>query len=212
MEGKPYGKLTEEQFRRLIQKLPEIRSSERELVQAIKAASKERLRELLRGSRCWSYVYEIPFAQHVAFVLVALGQKRWLGKVNRSNDPQEAVLQSLYGDPDDWDEPATNEFRTGDLVLLTTTLQRTVLSIMVFKQSLSALTEQARKGGDASLLNVIRLDRSAVATPPKTNPRIGPKNRGRSAPYAQLIVTIDLNRLPGSGQHGHPWQMSMLMA
>ncbi len=51
---KQYGKLSEDQFKRLIKRLPELRAEESELKTLIKTAPKEKLDKLLAGSRCWA--------------------------------------------------------------------------------------------------------------------------------------------------------------
>lgn len=73
---KEYGKLSEDQFRRFMEKLPEVKSADGEIRELLRGASKEKLREILGPGKPWSVLYELPFANHVAFVLVALGQKK----------------------------------------------------------------------------------------------------------------------------------------
>ena len=163
---KEYGKLTEDQFRRLIKKLPEIRSSDQELRDLLKSASKEKLRKVLEGGKPWAFLYERSFAEHIAFVLVALGQKDWIESLKDAADPQEEALKSIYSDEEiEWTGGYGGQFTIADVVGLTTTMQRTILSVMIFHRSLSALMEEARGGDDDALLNVVRLDRSAVASP-----------------------------------------------
>lgn len=73
------GKLSEEQFRRLIQKLPEMRAADGEIRELLRSTSKEKLQALLKDGESWAELYELPFAEHVAHVLVALGQEGWIG-------------------------------------------------------------------------------------------------------------------------------------
>ncbi len=47
---KEYGKLSEDQFKRLIKALPEFRAEERELKALIKTTPKEKLNKILAGS------------------------------------------------------------------------------------------------------------------------------------------------------------------
>ncbi len=46
---KEYGKLTEDQFKRFIRKLPEFRHESKDLQERLKATSPERLRKVLRN-------------------------------------------------------------------------------------------------------------------------------------------------------------------
>lgn len=72
---KEYGKFTLEQFQRLIKKLPEVRSEMAELLSLIKAASPEKLVEVLGDGFHWAEVYELAFIKTVALLFVAFGRK-----------------------------------------------------------------------------------------------------------------------------------------
>ena len=54
---KEYGKLTAEQFKQLIQQLPELRKEGESLEDVVKSASKERINELLEKDFYWAEVY-----------------------------------------------------------------------------------------------------------------------------------------------------------
>jgi hypothetical protein len=162
---KEYGKLSEDQFKRLIKKLPEFRAEESELKALIKTTPKEKLDKILAGSRCWAYVYEFPFVQHLSVVIWAMGKQDWLAKVAAAEDPQEELLRSMDEDPGEWTGPEGGELTIADLIHLVGTLQRTVLSVMLYKRSLSAIMEDVRTGSDDALFDIVRVDRSAVACP-----------------------------------------------
>ena len=53
---KEYGKLTEDQFKRLVRTLPEIRKESKRAEEMMRAASKEKLREVLGDGISWSAV------------------------------------------------------------------------------------------------------------------------------------------------------------
>ena len=75
---KEYGKLTEDQFKRLVRKLPELRKQEGELQEAFRSASKERLREILGEGVWWAPLYELSLVQVLALLFHVLGQGEWL--------------------------------------------------------------------------------------------------------------------------------------
>lgn len=72
----------------------------------------------------------------------------------------------MYLDDDiEWTGGEGGKFTVGDVVGLTATLQRTILSIMLFHRSLSGLMVEVREGNDDALFNVVRLDRCALGCP-----------------------------------------------
>lgn len=86
---KEYGKLTEDQFKRLVRQLPEIRKQGGELQEAFRSASKEKLREILGDGVWWAPLYELPLVQVLALLFHVLDQTEWLKRIAQSPDPQE---------------------------------------------------------------------------------------------------------------------------
>ena len=163
---KEYGKLTEDQLRRLVKKMPEVRAAGSELRGLLRGANRAKLKRALGEGMPWSVLYESTFAEHVAFVLVALGQKDWILSLKDAEDPQEEMLKQIYSAEEiEWTGGEGGQFTPGDVIGLTTTLQKTILSIMLFQRSLSGLVAEARDGDDDALFNAIRVDRSAVVCP-----------------------------------------------
>jgi hypothetical protein len=72
---KEYGKLSANQFGRLIGKLPEMRESLRELPDVLRQTSSEKLKAVLKEGVSWAAMYELPFAHRVALGLYVIGQK-----------------------------------------------------------------------------------------------------------------------------------------
>ena len=73
-----YGKLTLDQFRRLVKTLPDVLDQMAELPSIIKAAPKEKISELLDEDFHWSDVYELPFMHGIASLFMAIGRVRKL--------------------------------------------------------------------------------------------------------------------------------------
>lgn len=165
--AKEYGKLSESQFKRLIGSLPEFRREAKSTQDALRAASKENIRELLGDGIWWAPVYELPLAHGLALLVYALGEVDRFKALAQLADPQEAFLTDLETDDEFvWDGGPDGAFIKADVVGLATVLQKNVLSIMIYQQSLSSLIAQARdEGNDEALFKAIRVDRSAMSCP-----------------------------------------------
>ena len=72
---KESGKLSADQFKRLIGRLPELRAGAKELPELLRSATSEKVREVLVEGIHWVAFYELPFVQHVALSLYLLGQE-----------------------------------------------------------------------------------------------------------------------------------------
>lgn len=166
-QQKEYGKLTLEQFKALIIKLPEVRKQQGELVEMVRAVPKERLEALLPKDFSWAGVYEIPFIEHLALLLLAMDKVDFIHQAAQSGDPQQAVLDDFDtpDDDDDWNGGWQGQFEKADLIGLVVALQRTILSIMIYQKPLSTLVEEVRQGNDDALFDAVRIDRSMVACP-----------------------------------------------
>jgi hypothetical protein len=163
---KEYGKLTEDQFKRLVRKLPEIRKQEGELQEAFRSASKERLQEILGDGVWWAPLYERSLVEVLALLFHVLDQAEWLKRIAQSPDPQEEGLKWIEIDEDlEWNGGPGGIYSKGDVIAVLTALQRNILSIMVYKRSLCSLIEEARAGNDDCLFDAIRLDRTIVTGP-----------------------------------------------
>lgn len=169
---KEYGKLTAEEFARLVRRLPELRQGEVEIRQQASRLPKSRVRELLGEGSNWAPVYEMPMPQHLALVFLALdGGYEYLRSLAELRNPQQQILDDLDTgrldvDPDNWQGGHLGVFSKQDLLGLCYSLQRTVLSIMLFQRSISALVKEVRETEDpTALFNAVRVDRTVVTCP-----------------------------------------------
>ena len=153
----------------MIRTLPEVRQQSKQIGEALRSASKERLREVLGDGISWAEVYELPFAVSVAFAAYAFGLADRMKIIAQLPDPQEVMLREIEKeDSIEWDGGPDGEFTKADVIALVTAMQRNVLSIMVYKKSICALVAEVRQGGeeaDTALLYAVRIDRSVVACP-----------------------------------------------
>jgi hypothetical protein len=163
---KEYGKLSAEQFKRAVAQLPELKGTIKELPELLRSASSEKIRAALDEGIYWAALYELPFAQHMAFGLYLLGQKDRLLEIAQHQDPEEAMLRFLESREDiDGKGPDGQELSLGTALAVLVSFQRSVLSIMLYKRSMSALIEEAREGQDDSLFDAVRVDRAALGCP-----------------------------------------------
>ena len=164
---KEYGKLTEGQFMRLIQQLPEFRREAKGMQAALRSASQQKLREILGEGVWWSPVYELSLSEGLALLVYGLGKVDRLKEALQLPDPHEALLTDLENNGEViWGSEPEGAFTTAQIIGLATALQRNVFSIMVYKQSLSSLVAKARDDKeDDALLNAIRIDRTVMSCP-----------------------------------------------
>jgi hypothetical protein len=163
---KAYGKLTEDQFRRFVRQLPEIRKEYAGFEEAIQKASPQKLHDLLGDGVWWAPLYEFSMLESLAFLFYVLGETDHIRAMAQNPDPQEALLQEMEaGREIEWDGGPGKAFSKGDVIALAMVLQRNVLSIMVYQRSLAALVAEVREGNDRSLFDAVRLDRSVVSCP-----------------------------------------------
>jgi len=163
---KQYGKLTTEQFKTLIAQLPELRKEQKSLAEAVRAAPKGRLEELLAKDFYWAQVYEFSFIEHLAFMILAMGKLEYMKEVAQSPDPQQTFMDTFdFDDDENWNGGWNGLFKKQDLIGLAFSLKRTILSIMIYQKTLSTLVEEVRQGSDDSLFDAVRIDRSIVACP-----------------------------------------------
>jgi len=163
---KEYGKLTEDQFRRFVRKLPEFRNEYEGFEGMVRAASPEKIREIIGDGLWWAPLYELSLIELLALMFYVLGEIDHLKMVVQQPDPQEIMIKELEDDREiEWNGGPGGEFKKSDVIALAMALQRNVLSIMVFQRSLSTLVKEAGDGDDNSLLDAVRLDRSAVSCP-----------------------------------------------
>lgn len=164
---KEYGKFTTEQFKKCIQSLPEIRKEGLSLETAVKSASKARINELLEKDFYWAQIYELTFVEHLAFLLMALDKVEFIEAAKNAPDPTQYVIDHFDVDdePDDWNGGWKGMFKKQDFIGLVVSLQKTILSIMIYQKTMQTLVEEVRQGNDNSLFDAVRLDRSSVACP-----------------------------------------------
>lgn len=160
---KEYGKFTAEQFRSLIDTLPEVRREGNNFRSAIAAVPEKRLDELLIKDYNWAATYELSFHEHVAAVVYGLNLGDYVKALAEAPDPQQKMLDNFNDELSDDHAP---NLEKGYLIALVFSLQRTILSILLYQRSMSSLIHEVREtGSNEALFKAVRVDRAALAAP-----------------------------------------------
>lgn len=158
--SKEYGKLTSDQFRTLINHLPELRNQRNEVGRLLATAPQEKLDSILVGGFSWGSLYECSFAEHIALAAVAFNLGPTLSRAVSSADPQQYLLDNIF----QADESTHPAFSEQGLLGLVISVQRTILSVMLFQRSMSGLVQDVREDGNLdSFFNAIRVDRTVMS-------------------------------------------------
>ncbi len=162
---KEYGKLSESQFRELVHTLPELSKQRDDLTNLLAAMPKDKFNKLFVKDYNWGGIYELSFPEHLALAIVAFDDVEWLKRIEKEPDPQQAVLDSIQADKDQGCEP-NPAFHNQGLIGIAYSLQRTILSVLLFQRSMSGLLQEVRENNDMdALFNAIRVDRTAMHCP-----------------------------------------------
>lgn len=161
---KEFGKLTPDQFRRLVRTLPELRKQRGELADVMRSNPK-RLGEFLGSDgHNWASLYELPFVQQIGTLIVWAGLQEPVKALAKADDPQESAL-NLFADASELDrllEANPDENKNKYMIWLATVLQRNILSIMLFHCSIGHLVQCAREGDEDSLFHAVEVDRASL--------------------------------------------------
>lgn len=204
---KAYGKLTLEQFRNLVGKLPEVKGQRGEMVRRFSEMSDEKFDALTRGGVNWGTIYERPFVEHIALAFVGFGRADWVATAAAAADPQQHVLDAM----DDEDD-APGELPPGvedrHLIGLAFSIQNNFLSILLYQRSVSTLVRDVREKGDLdSLFKAVRVDRAVMSCPTIAHEIARAELRGDQGFFTKLR-----NALKGPSRKHWAWQMDLRYA
>lgn len=169
--NKEHGKLSTDQFRDLVRVLPEVRGQMKELPKLLQAKAK-RLDDLLGLEfHAWGHLYELPFIEQLGLLSDLVGFHGSLIEASESPDPQERVIRwaADQGELDLWYEANKDEIERKYLVWLCIVLQRNILSIMLYHQSMGALVEHVHQKDDDAFFKAVRVDRTVLTCPTFAN-------------------------------------------
>ncbi len=159
-------KLNREQFIELAKSLPEVRTYKDEFADRIKN-DPDRIKEVFGDCTSWSHVYEYSFNEQLAYLFILIGIHKMMIDVANSTDQAKAITQVTKegAELDQWYEINKETIDKKHILWLAVVLQRNVLSIMLFHQSLGALVEEVRRGNDEAFFKAVSVDRSILTCP-----------------------------------------------
>jgi hypothetical protein len=164
---KEFGKLTTDQFREFLEFIPNLLTMLRDMTAQLASTPVSKFDSVMAGDYgLYSHVYEMPFAQHLSFVVVALNRQGEVQAMAASPDPQEALLELLRSHDEVDDKPQHPDFDVEDVVTLAYSLGRTIQSMATYGRSISSLLQDVRENNNHdSLLKAIRMDRAVIGCP-----------------------------------------------
>lgn len=164
---KEYGKFTADQFREFIQTLPDVLAMLREMNERLANSPAAKFDSLMQGDYgLYSFVYDLPFAEHLNLAVVALNRHGDVREMAASADPQEAALEQLRKRHEDDDRPHNPHFDRVEVAALAYSLGRTMQSMATYGRSISSLLQDVRESDNHdSLFKAIRMDRAVIGTP-----------------------------------------------
>jgi hypothetical protein len=164
---KQYGKLTADQFREFLAFIPNLLTMLRDMTIRLASTPASKFDSVMAGDYgLYSYVYEMPFAQHLSLVVVALNRQGEVQDMAASTDPQEALLELLRSHEQVEDKPQHPDFDDEDVLTLAYSLGRTIQSMATYGRSISSLLQDVRENNNHdSLLKAIRMDRAVIGCP-----------------------------------------------
>jgi hypothetical protein len=168
---KEYGKLSIDQLREFIEKVPGILFMLREMNSSFASTPATKFDSLMSGEiGFYCHVYEMSFVQHLSLMVVALGRLEDIKAMAAAPDPQEALLATLRQGDDIEDKPQHADFDDQDIVALVYSFGRTVQSMVTYGRSISSLLQDVRENNNQdSLFKAIRMDRSVIGCPTAMN-------------------------------------------
>jgi hypothetical protein len=167
LPDKEFGKLSPEQFHRLVKTLPELRKSNIDLASMLKS-DPARFRELFGTSEhSWASIYEMPFFEQMSHLMFMLGMHEPLIQAWQSEDPLEEY--SKWGEEgsglDDWYRANESTINPKHMLWLAMVFQRNIMAIMLFHCSMGHLVERVRQNDDESFFHAVEVDRSVLSCP-----------------------------------------------
>jgi|SRR5882724_5395360 len=163
---KEYGKLSQDQLKRLIDQVPRALDHFPEIQSKFRGDISPTAGAALEEGLYWAHLYELPLSTHIAFAVEALGQSDRVLEIASAADPQEEAIQDLERD-DNADETFENPLglTDADRLSIALSIQYTMKSVASYGRSLSALVAELKTGSDKSLFDAIRIDRTVITGP-----------------------------------------------
>src|SRR5579859_4782823 len=127
---KEFGKLSRDQLLQLVQLLPGLESLSREFRQDLKTNPK--VRSAIREQQgWWAPLYELPYVQHLALFLQAIGLDKVVLEAATAADPPQRMLDAIKDDSLVQQAKLPEGMKLGGLIGFVFSLERTLESLLV---------------------------------------------------------------------------------
>lgn len=159
-----YGNFTTEQFQELISFLPVLFDLMSEMTAQVESIPASRFDSVMTGDYGdYCHVYELPFAEHLALIGLALNRQDEFKEMAASPDPQEAALAMIRAHLHVDVKPHHEAFDKSSVMALAYSVGRTLQSMVSYGRSLSSLLQDVRDNNNQdSLFKAIRVDRTVI--------------------------------------------------
>lgn len=170
--ARDFGKLTADQLLMALQWQPALEAVEGDIRETL-LQHPQRVAELAPKGFRWSGVYELPIEEHLARLVILMGQDKFVVAAGNSDDPAETVLDSLES-PEFGEDANLNLTMVGDahsftyFLGLLWALMRSFECVAIYGSYINELVALAKSDHlerDRFLLRAIRIDPSVVAGP-----------------------------------------------
>lgn len=171
-----FGQFSSEQIRFLLDLLPRL-ESEAKVCQEIVASKRDKVFAPDCIPAAWSHLYEKPLTEHIARAVHAFGLNNELEQIAHAPNKVDAaisIITEASNDDSDLSPTEKEEMRPflGIIFGITTSLIRSMQSLMAYGAYLNELIAIARTGGvrgDKAIYKAVRIDPSVIATPTVIN-------------------------------------------
>lgn len=162
---KEFGKLSIAQIQQILFIRQEFKAKEEELVAAVRENGSRYWAEIV-PPYYWATFYDAPFTRLLAGFLVVSGLSEDLQAFSTSPDPQQAVLDAAFVDPErGWDGGFNGQFEQKHLIGYLYAVVRNIDYMSFYGRTSHSLANGIRSGNDRDLFRLVRVDRSALAAP-----------------------------------------------
>ncbi len=167
MKEKEFGKLSSQQFKRLLDLVQKVLSEDIDLEQFIDE-NPDKVSNFIQDKVQWSIYYELPYPHFLGLFFIALGLNDKIKELASLDDPQEAAISWGESDPMLPPEPDDQSDEEKFLVFgLMIAMTRNFSAIQQFHISINELIYKAKED-DEALFDAILVDRHVINTPTAT--------------------------------------------
>ena len=162
-KNKSLGSLSPDQLSRLLALQDGVHSMARMNAQI---ANSPRVKALLAREGVffqWSWLYEMSYAEMLAYGLSAIGEAQMISSAFGAEDPQEEVISNAEAYDPEPHRPKASQLLQGVAFMMAGF--HSMRAIELYSKPLSRLIAEGRAGNDESFLKSVRVDPSCLSSP-----------------------------------------------